>query len=203
MKRVILDTNIYGRIIERREEETAISLMQSRHDVLIYGFDVIRKEIRQTPKMALVSGRNLRTVLLRLYDSIVATRFYFTTSAVGQIAEDYYVAYRNLGGKCDKKEIINDFLIVACASIHELDLVASDDDRTLKDGFSTKACKIVNDLKMYRTPQFYSYEVAQNFSSLDNFSPELVTCFIQITESHLQTEHINSLSDQARIGGAA
>lgn len=47
MKRVILDTNIYGKIIEKGEVELVESLMEKVKDIFVYGSDVARKDNQQ------------------------------------------------------------------------------------------------------------------------------------------------------------
>ena len=156
MKRVILDTNIYGRIVERREEEEIQASLEKRKDIITYGFDVVRKELRDLSGETLIG--KLRILLLTLYDRIARTHIYFTTSLVKQLAEDYYSTYRQVGGHRSKDKIFNDFLIIACASLHELDIVVSDDNKTMFGDEAASAYKIVNNLRNYRMPEFISYE---------------------------------------------
>ncbi|MBI2076323.1 MAG: hypothetical protein HYT72_03700 [Candidatus Aenigmarchaeota archaeon] len=163
MKRVILDTNIYGRIIERKEEEEIQNALRKRKDVIIYGFDVVRKELRGLSGESLIGRRKLRILLLTLYDTIARTHIFLTTSLINQLAEDYYSTYRHVGGNKSKDKIFNDFLIIACASLHELDIVVSEDNKTMFSNEATSAYRIVNNLRKYRMPEFISY---QNFRRL-------------------------------------
>ncbi|MEK6887389.1 MAG: hypothetical protein AABX14_00415 [Candidatus Aenigmatarchaeota archaeon] len=158
MKRVILDTNIYGRIIERKEREIIEKTLDGKTDVIIYGFDVVRKELRKISSNVRYEGVHVRMALLSLYDNIAKTHIYMTTSLIKKLADEYYDIYRQLGGKEKREEIINDFLIVACASIHELDLVVSDDNRTMLNESAIKTYNIVNKLRSYSTPDFIHYD---------------------------------------------
>lgn len=158
MKRVLLDTNIYGRIVDKKEEDKIKELTERRKDTIIYGFDVVRKELRATSKKVRFGKKLVRIALLTLYDSLVEGHIYSTTSVVKQLAEDYYEAYRALGGKQAKSEMMNDFLIVACASLHEMDIVVSDDNNTMLSGQAIKAYHVVNALRKYRIPLFIDYE---------------------------------------------
>ena len=157
MKRIILDTNIYGRIIEKKEEEKIKKLIEKRRDIILYGFDVVRKELRDVPKEVRVERRRLRLVLLALYDGLVRTHIYFTTSPIKQLTNEYYKVYKELGGKRSEKEMLNDFLIVACASIHELDIVVSEDNKTMLSDEAKKSYKIANSLRGYKMPDFIGY----------------------------------------------
>ena len=58
MKRVLLDTNIYGKIIERGEVELIESLMEKEKGIFVYGSKVVRKELRNTPKEIAVKEKN-------------------------------------------------------------------------------------------------------------------------------------------------
>ncbi|MBI2173161.1 MAG: PIN domain-containing protein [Candidatus Aenigmarchaeota archaeon] len=158
MKRVILDTNIYGRIIEMREENEIKDLIEKRRDVIIYGFDVIRKELRNVSKTVRYEKKLIRLMLLGLYDKIVRFHAYSITSAIKHLSEDYHEVYKELGGKESEKEILNDFMIVACATLHELDIVASEDNKTMLNEISLQTYRIVNGLRGYKTPEFIGYE---------------------------------------------
>ena len=48
MKKVLLDTSVYGRIIEKNEIESFRKLIKDK--IIIYGNRLIRKELRNTPK---------------------------------------------------------------------------------------------------------------------------------------------------------
>ena len=49
MKRVILDTNIYGRIIERDDADLVLNSI-AKSGIIVYSCDVIRKELRKMSK---------------------------------------------------------------------------------------------------------------------------------------------------------
>ena len=158
MKRVILDTNIYGRMVEKREEERIRELIGKRPDIIIYGFDVVRKELRAASQQMRIDGKRLRLILLGIYDHLTERHMFDTTKLTKKLAEDYYAIYSRIGGIVSKNEIINDFLIVACASIHELDIVVSEDKETMLSTEALTAYDIVNRLKQYRLPAFINYE---------------------------------------------
>ncbi|MEK6888034.1 MAG: PIN domain-containing protein [Candidatus Aenigmatarchaeota archaeon] len=158
MKRVILDTNIFGEIVDSKEVEEIKQLAERHKDIVIYGFDIIRKELRNITKDVRTEGKLVRLMLLGLYDKLVRFHAYFATAAISQLADEYYEVYQELGGKRSKKEMMNDFLIVACASIHELDIVVSNDTKTMRSDIALKSYEIVNKLKKYRMPGFIGYE---------------------------------------------
>ena len=160
MKRVLLDTNIYGKMIETGNFELIGKL--GKHSflsvgIVIYGSDLIRKELRATSRSVIHSGKKLRPLLLSLYDGLALGHSLPITPKMREIAEHYHLTYRELGGSLGSKELFNDFLIVALASLNGLDVVYSEDSRTLASVSATKAYKIVNGIYGIRTPHLEPY----------------------------------------------
>ncbi len=162
--RVMLDTNIYGIILERKESERiAENITKGR--ISVVGFDLIRKELRSTPKNVKIWGKNLRIELLGLYDTFVRGRDYKTTRIINGLAEEYLKTIANLGVKVSKSGVFDNLLIVACASANEVDVVVSEDEKTmLSDEFVT-AYRIVNNIRKLRIPEFIRYEKFRRLSS--------------------------------------
>ncbi len=161
MKRVILDTNIYEFVLKEIDRD---SLKKSivAGDLIIYGNDIIRRELRDIPKYKLnYSGeniQNLRITLLSLYDLLVGKHHYMLNVDIEFLADKYSIAFRALGGKIPRNEILNDFLIVACASVNNLDLVVSEDRKTMLSEISINSYKSVNGLYRYKMPEFIRFE---------------------------------------------
>lgn len=63
--------------------------------------------------------------------------------------------YRELG--CDPSKTKEDFLIVAIPTMHGLDIVYSEDKRTMISENALKSYRIVNVLHNLKTPAFKSY----------------------------------------------
>src|SRR3989344_6241795 len=158
MKRVILDTNIYGRIIDNKESDEIRELAEKRRDIIIYGFDVVRKELRDVAANVRIDGKLVRMMLLGLYDKLVKFHAYSPTPEVTQLANDYFIVYSQLRGKRSKEEMLNDFLIVGCASMYELDIVVTDVRKTMLSQQAINSYKIVNKLREHRIPEFIGYE---------------------------------------------
>ena len=161
MKRVILDTNIYGRIVALGEADILRNAILSRKDIVIYGFDVVRNELRRTSKELVIEKetkvwRNLRITLLNLYDSITR-RDIPHPKKVNEIAENYYNLYRELGGITSYNKLENDFKIVAAASLSSLDIVVSEDNETMLNEHALKCYRIVNQIKNMKLPKFIGY----------------------------------------------
>ena len=152
MKRVMIDTNVYEFIlkcIERNILENAL-LQKS---IIFYGNNIIRKELRDIPKLKkdMINGKfkGLRSVLLELYDLVVGKHHYQITKQMEELADKYFTVYRTLGGFAFKKEIINDFKIVACASLNNLDILVS-------------SYKTVNEIFGFKTPNLIKFNEFRN-----------------------------------------
>ena len=152
MKRMLLDTNIYGLIVVDPESVIVKEGLKSA-EIVIYGNSVIRKELRATPPRR-IDGINLRLDLLRLYDELVKKELEIKK----QIADAYAQAYRELGGSISLAKLENDFLIVACSSAHNLGIVVSEDNSTMLNELAMKSYKIVNTALNLGLPRFIGYE---------------------------------------------
>ncbi len=158
MKRVILDTNIYGMLVLDLDIPVFKVLFMTSKDVIVYGLSIIRKELRNTSKRKTIGKENLRIQLLELYDLATKDRTFFLTPDIEHLADKYYDAYRSFGGKKSKSELCNDFLVVAAAVIHDLDVVVSQDSATLTSEVSLKAYSHVNELLKLKNPSFINYD---------------------------------------------
>jgi len=159
MKRLLLDTNIYGLIIVDPKRGEIHTIIHSNKELYLYGFEVVRKELRSTKRVAV--NMNLRMDLLRLYDDLV-TKSYELNSGMETLAEQYYELYKNLGGTFPKSEMMNDFLIIACASLKNLDIVVSNDTKTMFHELAIKAYTSVNKINRLKLPDFIGYEKFKN-----------------------------------------
>ena len=104
---------------------------------------------------------NLGMDLLRLYDDLVK-KSYDLNSEMENLAGQYYELYQNLGGTFPKIEMMNDFLIIACASLKNLDVVVSHDTKTMFHELAIKAYTSVNKINNLRLPEFIGYEKFKN-----------------------------------------
>ena len=63
-----------------------------------------------------------------------------------------------MNGNVSPKEVTEDFTIVATASVHNLELIYSDDKATMLSKEAVDAYTLVNDLHNLPTPDFRSYD---------------------------------------------
>ena len=91
--------------------------------------------------------------MLRIYDELTEDHDYQLEDVVENLAEQYWEEYQ---GGISKRKLMNDFLIVAISSVHNLDVVLSQDNNSMKSGHAIRAYLKVNNVNGFRTPSFYS-----------------------------------------------
>lgn len=153
---LILDTNIYGKIIiDKNSLELIDKIVKS--GLVVHNFELIREELRKTSKTKKIKRAKTRTTLLNAYDAITTNKRISENKKMAVLADRYFREYRKLGGGVSRKNIISDFKIVACASVKGFDIIVSDDDRTMKSKNSMSAYNIINLQNKLRSPNFLSY----------------------------------------------
>lgn len=157
MVQVILDTNIYGKIAIDPEREQLVERIVNSH-LVVMNLSLIREELRRTARSRKVErGRKLRSLLLSLYEQIVARRVIRPNCETTRLAEQFYKEYRQRGGNVGRKRILTDFRIMACAALHGCDVVVTDDQRTMKGTKAVAAYRAVTLAQNLRPPSFLSY----------------------------------------------
>ena len=96
MKRLLLDTNIYGELVIDRNFEAIIKKIKSSDSVKIYGSKIIRDELRNTPKNLKIGNRSLRILLLMVYD-LLSKNTYNINKKTYDLADQYFLAYKSFG----------------------------------------------------------------------------------------------------------
>jgi hypothetical protein len=158
MLRVIFDTNIYGRLAGEQDGPTLEERIRSEKEFIVYGYAPIRQEIRNIPKESKLSQRN-RILLLNLYDKITGNHLLPDSIRVNHLAKKYFDYYQRSGGGYSWQSSIKfDFMIVACASIHGLDIIYSADNKTMSNKTAIKTYDHINLKEYIRTPRFLKYE---------------------------------------------
>ena len=149
--RAILDTNVYGILLE--DKTHLIPKINKSEKICIYGFEVIRKELRAIPKDTILNDENFRISALKLYDALVHDHSLNVNTFIMKLAKNYQEAYN---GGISKEKLWKDFLIVAAATIHQLDIVVSQDQHSMLSDLAVKAYNEVNEKYQLVTPKFYS-----------------------------------------------
>jgi len=157
MLRVIFDTNIYGLLLKEKDADEIQEKITKDKEFVVYSYKPIRNEIREIPKVTKLS-KKARNLLLGLYDKITGNHFLEHSLVITNLAQKYYNHYRTLGGIYNWKTSMRiDFMIVACASYYGLDIVYSEDNKTLLSKNSIKAYNHINLRENLRTPNFLRY----------------------------------------------
>lgn len=147
MVNVILDTNIYGKLFDDKEDGSfVVDAIRNDPTFVIHNLRLIRNELRRVPK------------ILPIYDSVVSRRIIDETKAIKNLAQGYFKEYKRFGGVQRQTKIISDFKIIASATLLNCDIVFSDDKRTMQNPAACEAYKNINLQKDLRTPIFYSYQ---------------------------------------------
>ena len=151
--RAIIDTNVYE-FLYKQDLERVAALIENGI-LVVYGCKIIREELREMSKDFKIKGKNYRIILIGIYDRLVGKHFIPTDKLVDVLSEEYWVNYI---GNVPKRKIFSDFQIVATATIHSLDIIVSEDNRTMKSDNAIKSYNIVNGRNGFVTPKFVSLE---------------------------------------------
>lgn len=141
MKRVILDTSVYGELIKEIDVvDKLVKLVPTRY--VLYGTSIIRNELRDLSIEARFEGNHHNLDI---------------TSIIEIIASEFYKKYRANGGSRSLREMIDDFRIIACASFYGLDVVISHDEKSMLCNESIRAYNIVCEEFNLAVPEFIPY----------------------------------------------
>lgn len=159
MKKIIFDTSVYGELI--KDKETFLKVSKFIPDELvIYGIKIIRNELKNTPRYIKEGNRSRRMLLLEVYDIFVRKEKHDLkyNKLIETLSEDYFKEYKKQGGSLAKHNIKNDFLIIATATIYNLDVVVSKDEHSMLSEKSIKSYDIVNNKYGLSNPNFERYK---------------------------------------------
>jgi predicted nucleic acid-binding protein len=151
--RAMLDTNVYAFLYEK--DFPRITKLVEEKKLVVYGCKIIRNELREIPKSAKVEGKSYRNKMLSIYDSLTKRHSVPVEKLVEILASEYWKNYK---GGTSKRKIFSDFLIVAAATIHKLDIIVSEDESTMKSEPAIKAYDEANKKNGFKTPKFIEIE---------------------------------------------
>ena len=158
MKRVILDTSVYGKFVDEPEIADMV-LKRVPEEFVIYGTETIKKELRETPKHLIHKGKKLRIILLSFYGAFIRKSHHDLSynKLVETLTKDYLLEYKRKGGVTPSRKLKNDFTIIATATIYKLDIVISDDEETMLSPLSIETYQFVNKKYGMPDPVFKKY----------------------------------------------
>ena len=159
MIRILFDTSVYGRLIHEPEILERIE-QKYKKEFIIYGCSTIRKELKDTPKHITHGKRKTQIELLNVYDSFIIKENHDLkyNKLVGDLSLDYIKHYKENKGVFSQDSIKNDFIIIATATIYQLEIIISDDKRTMFSDKAIESYKKVNRRYGLTNPEFKDYE---------------------------------------------
>ena len=160
MKRILLDTSVYGKLVEDTFVFPLLLDGKKKNNFVVYGSDIIRTELRSISKKARdKKGQKIRLYTLYVYDSLITKENHNLkmNAFIEQLAELYFKEYKQSDGSVGAEEMKNDFSIVACATLHNLEIVISDDRRTMLSVAALEAYKRVNQQQGFQNPNYMHY----------------------------------------------
>ena len=159
-KRILLDTSVYGKLVDDTFVFPLLLSGKKDNDFVVYGNDIIRAELRAISRNARDGkGKKIRLYTLYVYDSLITKENHNLkmNNFIEQLAKLYVNEYKVCGGGVGETQIKNDFLIIACATLHKLDIVISDDKRTMLSVAALEAYKRVNQKQGFQNPKYVQY----------------------------------------------
>lgn len=157
----MFDTSVYG---ELADDDSALEKVAAHVNTLflVFGSSTVKRELEDTPAITLVTrgefkGLNLRELLLWLYKLIVE-------SSGGEIKDNDLIEilalrYTAESGKSKiTKRVINDFRIVAAASLHGIAIFVSADKSQISKHYAA-LYGAVNAYYQLKTPALAPFAV--------------------------------------------
>ena len=96
MLRLIFDTNVYSSIAKDKNFNKIVEKIKDEKEIRIYGYKVIKEEIKDIPKSIKYENHKLRTFLINLYYDIIKEQ-YPESQSIKRLAEIYYKEFKKLG----------------------------------------------------------------------------------------------------------
>lgn len=151
---ILVDTSIYIEAAERNEIESLLEILAERE--FIQSCDIIEREVLRAAEYLRKTNRKEIGERLRAIYENFAKGTIKTTERVSSLANDYHRAC-SLSKKQDR-DIENDFLIVACASVAGIKAILSFNRKTMASEQAQLVYKKINDQKHLSIPDFITSE---------------------------------------------
>ena len=159
MRELMFDTSVYGELVD---DEESLRRMAGHVNTsfLVLGSSTVRRELEETPEVTLVSrgkfkGLNLRQLLLWVYKLFIEESGgeVLATDLVEVLALRYQLECK--GGSLSK-QTLNDFRIMAAASLHSIGLFVSADKKQISQK-NWAVYAVVNLTYQLETPEVVYY----------------------------------------------
>lgn len=147
--KILVDTSVWIECRENEELKTCIMVASKKFEMCSSEIveDEIRKAYNFSRRKRLQHAEEWKLFLESIKRAVVKKR-----ESVIILSEEYYNEGRKMGLKAD--EMISDLLIVASASLNNVDFIFTLNRKTMSSSLAQAVYKIVNEKKRLKTPQF-------------------------------------------------
>lgn len=154
MNRVLFDTNIYGYLADEPDLVDLKSFLRNSNKLKVCGCSIVRKELRKN------SNKPIRDALLELYDFVTKGKDIDVQKKAVTLAKSFHKKAKEIGKEKVKswKEMEHDMLLIAAATLNNLDVVFSADERTMLGKYCVEAYQIISLQQGLRPPQLLTYK---------------------------------------------
>lgn len=157
MKIILLDTNIYGLALEKKEVADILVFfanekLKSEKEYFVLGSEIINDEINAN------THKDARTRLNELYQIAVSGEIKLTDK-VKSLALEYF-------NECKNRHIkitLEDCQIVASCCVANVDFIVTENRKTMMNNKSREVYTSINKKKGLRTPKFVGYVMLKGF----------------------------------------
>ena len=157
MKNILLDTNIYGLSLEKKDVSNILVFLaeekqKSEKKYFVLGSEIINNEINAIPH------KDTRARLKELYQVVISGEIRLTNN-IKLLAIDYYNECKNNNIKIT----LEDCQIVASSCFANVDFIVTDNRKTMRNSKAIEIFNLINKKNRLRTPEFIGYETLKSF----------------------------------------
>jgi len=157
MKNILLDTNIYGLALEKKDVAHALAFLaeekqKSEKRYFVLGSEIINDEINANPH------KETKTRLNELYQVVISGEIRLTDK-IKELALEYLNECKNNSVKIT----IEDCQIVASSCFANVDLIVTDNRKTMMNPKAIDIFTSISRNKKLRTVKFVGYETLKRF----------------------------------------
>ncbi len=176
MMSIVFDSSVYGELALDESFLKQVS-RQVNASFAVIGSEVVEEELQNTPadkkiKEGKFKGMSLKEFLTTAYKLVVRrSETLLKTDLVEIVAARYYVVYAKKAAKTgfakQQGKLLNDFRIVASASLRGADFLVTADVSSMLNAEAVAAYRIVNGVFQLKTPVLLAYgDFKRRFSEI-------------------------------------
>ncbi len=156
MKTILLDTNIYGLALEKKEvADIMVFFINEKQKLarnfMILGSEIVYNEINANPH------KEARTRLNELYQVVISGQIRLTDQ-IKSLAMDYLNEFKNN----HLRITLEDCQIVAGSSIANVEFIVTENRKTMMGHKSIEVFNLINKKKGIKTPKLIGYDMLKS-----------------------------------------